>query len=202
MTLTAPPFARSKDASLKSIRDHFEMLLKRMKRVFGKISYVRVYEKHPTSQALHLHAIISGVSPFVAVGYSSKLRPMAIGVISRKGRNGVWAIRTWLKINAQACHMGNIADIELIEGDTIWAFMYVCKYLTKSQQDINVKGLRHVQTTRDIGSPKTGGDNTWHTAAYIIPQMFEPNTAIKDLNTGDVIDNNYWEEHTFYPYED
>jgi hypothetical protein len=95
-----------------------------------------------------------------------------------------------------------ICDVRLIEGEPLKAVLYVCKYLTKSQQELNVKGLRHVQTTRDIGSPHTEGEKNWHTAAYIIPTFFPPNARITDLNTGEIIDNNYWEVHNFYPYDD
>ena len=187
---------------MDNIRKSLDAFFKRVKRVFEEIEYVRVYEKHPTSQAVHCHVIICGLSPYVAVGCSAKMRPMAIGVLARNSRNGVWAIKTWIKKTAGDLDMGYIADIKRLEGSPEQAAFYVTKYLTKAQEELHVKGLRHVQVTSGIGSPEKGEDNNWNTAAYIVPQMFAPNTAIKDLNTGDVIDNDYWEKHSFYPYED
>lgn len=98
--------------------------------------------------------------------------------------------------------MGLICDVRRIKGDTTSAVLYVTKYLTKSQQDLQIKGLRHVQTTRKIGSPKNEGELDWNTAAYITASMFAPNAKITDINTEQVIDNQYWEVHSFYPYED
>ena len=202
LTLTANRWRRSAWGSMDNIRKSLDAFFKRVKRVFEEIEYVRVYEKHPTSQAVHCHVIICGLSPYVAVGCSAKMRPMAIGVLARNSRNGVWAIKTWIKKTAGDLDMGYIADIKRLEGSPEQAAFYVTKYLTKAQEELHVKGLRHVQVTSGIGSPEKGEDNNWNTAAYIVPQMFAPNTAIKDLNTGDVIDNDYWEKHSFYPYED
>lgn len=202
VTFTAHRNTTTKQASLQNIRGNVEKLFKRVKRVFGDISYVRTFERHPSSKRIHAHFIVSGLCPYVAVGYSEKLQPMAIGVLTRKARDGFWSVKTWFKIQAQDVGMGMICDVRKIEGEPDKAVLYVCKYLTKSQQELNVKGIRHVQTTRDIGSPKGKGDMEWQTASYIIARMFPANTAITDINTGKIIDNNYWERHSFYPNED
>lgn len=202
VTFTAHKNTRSKQASLQNIRSNIDKLFKRVKRVFGSVSYVRTFERHPTSRAIHAHFIVCGLSPYVAIGHSVKHRPVAFGVIRRATRNGVWSVKTWFKIQTQDVGMGMICDVRLIQGEPLFAVLYVCKYLTKSQQELDVKGLRHVQTTRDIGSPKNEKIHEWQTAAYIVPQYFAPNTAILDVNTGKTIDNNYWEVHNFYPYDD
>jgi len=202
VTLTAHSQTRSKNASMDNLRQNLDRFWKRVKRVFGDIEYVRTFEKHPTSEAVHVHYIVSGLCPFVAVGCSAKLRPMAIGTTTRKGRNGVWSIKTWFKITAQECAMGYIADVRLLAGEITRAIWYVTKYLTKEQSDLHVKGLRHVQTTRGIGSPKSMGELEWETANYIVAKMFAAGTHITDLNTGEIIDNNHWEKHSFYPHED
>jgi hypothetical protein len=200
LTLTANRHKRTAWGSLDNIRSNLDRLFKRVKRVFGGIEYVRVFEKHPTSQAIHCHIIISGLSPYVAVGYSAKLRPMAVGVLKRTGRNGVWSLKTWIKKIAQELDMGFIADIQLIIGDAAKAVWYVCKYLTKSQEDLHVKGLRHVQVTKGIGSPQMETlDLVWQTAYYITAKMLVPNASVVDINTGRTIDNNYWEHTNYYP---
>lgn len=202
VTFTAHRNTRSQQGSLANIRKNFDAMLKRVKRVFGKVQYVRTYEKHPTSQAIHMHVIMSSLSPFVAIGCSVKLQPVAIGTTTRRGRNGFWAVQTWFKKNAQELTMGLICDVRRLTGEVERAIWYVTKYLTKAQQEFNVKGLRHVQTSRAIGSPKKMGDMVWSTAPYITARMFDPNTQIKDLNTGEIIDNDHWEKHSFYPHED
>lgn len=195
LTLTANSQTRSHVRSLDNIRKHLDAFFKRVKRVFGEIEYVRVYEKHPSSQAVHVHIIISGLSPFVAVGQSSKLQPMAFGVVRRSTRNGVWSVKSWVKKTAMELHMGYIADVQRITGETTKAVWYVCKYLTKAQSDLHVKGLRHVQVTKGIGSPPDiEKQGEWNTAFYVQERMFPVGTQIKDLNTGDTIDSSYWEQ--------
>jgi hypothetical protein len=202
LTLTANRWKRTAWGSMDNIRKHLDAFFKRVKRVFGEIQYVRVYEKHPTSQAVHCHVVISGLSPYVVRGCSSKLQEMAIAVLSRHSRDGTWTIRTWIKKTANDLEMGYIADIKRLEGSPEQAAYYVTKYLTKAQEELHVKGLRHVQVTRGIGSPQREENQLWEVAAYIVPTMFAPNARIVDLNTGEIIDNGYWEKHSFYPYED
>jgi len=203
VTLTAREDERTHVGSLKNIRERIDKLIKRAKRVFGEdIEYVRVYEKHPSSEAVHVHFIMCGLSPYVAIGYSQKLQPMAFGVLTRASRNGVWSTKTWFKKNADALQMGYIVDIKRLEGSPEQAAFYVTKYLTKAQHELHVKGLRHVQVTRGIGSPPHEDNKAWQTASYITANMFQPNASIKDLNTGETINNDYWEQHGFYPYED
>jgi len=203
LTLTANRHKRTAWGSMDNIRSKLDAFFKRCKRVFGEIQYVRVYEKHPTSQAIHCHIVISGLSPFVAQGYSVKLKPMAIGVLSRGVRNGVWAVRTWVKKTAEELDMGFIADVRLIDGEPGRAVWYVTKYLTKGQAELHVRGLRHVQVTKGIGSPPDGeeDDAEWNVTAYITSKMFAPGAKIKDLNTGEIVDNSHWEVHSFYPID-
>lgn len=202
LTLTAHSNTTTAQSSLNNIRANIERLLKRAKRVFGDLSYVRTFERHPTSKRIHAHFIIAGLAPYVERGRSKRGIETFRSSQNRSGRRGIWAVRTWFKINAQECQMGMICDVRLIVGDVVSAVLYVCKYLTKAQQDLDCKGLRHVQTSRDVGSPKQKGDENWSTAAYIVATMFPVNTAIVDLNTGKVIDNNFWEHTGFYPNED
>lgn len=203
LTLTASSLTRAATSSLANIRDNLEAFFKRIKRVFGEIEYVRVYEKHPSSEAIHVHIIICGLGPFVAIGCSAKLRAMAIGTTTRHGRNGVWSIKTWVKKIAQEISMGYIADIKRLDGTPEQAAFYVTKYCTGKQADLHVKGLRHVQVTAGIGSPPKSDENVWATAAYLTPDMVGHKTTVKDLNTGFVLEgDNYWEIHSFYPYDD
>jgi len=202
VTLTASSLTRSQLESLANIRDNLEKLFKRMKRVFGHIEYVRVYERHPTSEALHVHMILSGLTPFVVHTLSKRLKRVSTGVLVRKGRKGTWTVRTWLKKVAQECKMGYICDVQHIEDGPLQAMFYITKYLMKALQDIKIAYLRHVQTTKGIGSPTQEKQEGWNVGHYITARDFLPGTVVTDMNTGTIVDNNYWEVYSLYPWND
>lgn len=201
VTLTAHENTRTTLSSLTNLRANIDTLIKRVRRVFGDdIEYVRVFEKHPTSDAIHCHMIMSGLTPYVVNGCSTKLRPMTINCLTRKGRSGTWTVKTWFKKVARELGMGYEADVQLIEGDTKRVTHYVTKYLTKDMQSIDIPYLRHVQVTRGIGSPEFEKSYEWTPVSYITARTFdEPNTVVTDIDTGEIIDNNYWEHTGFYP---
>jgi len=202
VTLTASPDTRTTIASLHNIRSNIDRLIKRVRRVFGKehIQYARTFELHPTSDAVHVHFIMTGLTPYVVNGFSVKHRPMSLGVLTRKGRSGTWTVQTWFKKTCQALGMGYIADVQHIEGDTAKVAFYVTKYLTKEQGRLNMPYLRHVQVTQGIGSPEFEENHTWTPVSYITSTTFtEPNTRVLDLDTGFTVDNNWWEHTGFYP---
>lgn len=201
VTLTAHSNKRTEIASLMNLRDNIDRLIKRIRRVFGlPIEYVRVFEVHPTSEAVHVHFVMSGLTPFVVNGFSIKHRPVSIGVMSRSGRVGTWSVKTWFKKTCQELKMGYIADVQKIEGEQTRVAFYVTKYLTKEQGKITVPYLRHVQVTQAIGKPQFDENHTWIPVSYVTSRTFdEPNTKITDLDTGFIVDNNYWEHTGFYP---
>lgn len=203
LTLTANSRTRERVTSMDNLRTNLDAFFKRVKRVFGHIEYVRVYEKHPTSDAVHVHIVICGLAPFVKFNVSKKGVKTAKGTYERKGRKGTWTVRTWVKKNAGDLKMGYIADVQKIQGEPVKAVWYVTKYLTKAQADLHVKGLRHVQVTSGIGSPKNEAefDYEWNVTAYIVADMFEAGAKILDINTGETIDNAHWENHSFYPVD-
>lgn len=200
MTLTANENTRTTLASLDNLRSNIDRLIKRMRRVFGTpLEYVRVFEKHPSSEAIHVHFIITGLTPFVAHGFSAKHQRVSVGVNTRSNYS-CWTVKTWVKIIARELGMGYIADVRKFEGEVSKAAWYLTKYLTKELQAIDVPYLRHVQVTQGIGAPKFEASYTWDTASYITPYTFsEPNTRVTDIDTGRIIDNNYWEVQGYYP---
>lgn len=204
VTLTAHPETRSEYASLENIRAKIDRLIKRVRRVWGNdIEYVRVFEPHPTSKAIHVHFIMSGITPYVVPGCSIKLRPMAVGVLSRKGHRGTWATQTWFKMVCHELKMGYMAHVKHLEGNAEKTAFYITKYSTKDQGAIHVRYLRHIQVTQGIGKPQFEDTYVWTPASYITPYTFtEPNTRVTDLDTGLVIDNDFWEHTGFYPNED
>jgi len=205
VTLTARSTQRTTLASLTNLRSNIDRLIKRVRRVFGlPIEYARVFEPHPTSQAVHVHLIMHGLTPFVVHGFSVKHRPVSIGVMTRKGHRGTWTVKTWFKKICDELKMGYMADVQYIQGETEKVAWYVTKYLTKDQGSIDVPYLRHVQVTQGIGKPQFDGEeHTWIPVSFITARTFdEPNTSMLDIDTGKVIDNNFWEHTGFYPDND
>lgn len=200
ITLTAHEHRRSAAASLANIRDNLDKLFKRLRRVFKHVEYVRVYEKHPTSDARHAHLVASGLSPFVALERAHSGNRTFIPLLERKAHRGTWSIKTLFKKLAREIGMGYQADVQRIDRahDSI---RYVTKYLTKSFQDLHEKGLRHVQTTRGIGSPKPETVYKWKTVSFVTARDFQPGDVVVDLQTGEALDSDYFEEHDYYPIE-
>lgn len=199
ITLTANENLRGRVESLQNIRTNLDALFKRVRRVWPDFQYGRVFEKHPTSDAAHVHIVACGLSPYVARTVNrngtERFKPLEV----RTGYRGTWAIKTWFKRNARDLGMGYQADVQAPRGDAAAAAWYLTKYLTKDAQAIDMPYLRHVQVSQGIGTPQFEAKYQWTPASYIVATMFEPNAQITDLDTGNVIDNNYWEHTGFWP---
>jgi hypothetical protein len=124
---------------------------------------------------------------------------MSLAVEKRPFRSGCWALQTWLKNNAEDCGMGYMAHVKNIPGPK--AINYVTKYLTKELQDIDIKGLRRVQTSSGIGAPGQEKQEGWKVTDFITARDFRPGAKVLDLNTGEIIGNDHWEVHSLYPWE-
>lgn len=199
LTLTAHSRMRSAAASYKNLQSGIDVMMKRVRRVFGKVDYVRVFEKHPTSDALHAHLCISNLTPYVHGGGHKNHQYGYIGVLERCQDGGSWSIRTWVKKTAQECRIGYMAECAQLRSS--YAVTYATKYLTKASQDITIKGVRHVQTTRGIGSPQGESDRIWQVGDYVTVKDFASGERLIDLQTGEVLDADYWNEFDEYPPE-
>lgn len=200
LTLTSKGTIRGEYESYQALQKGIELLLKRARRVFGVLRYVRTYEHHKVDRTLHAHIIINGLSPFVVNGCNAKCVPAQLAVENRPFRDGCWKLQTWIKNNAMECGMGFMAHEKSIP--TAKAINYVTKYLTKDLQGFEIKGIRRVQCSAGIGSPGNESEGGWKVGSYITARDFAPNAAIYDLNTQETINNAYWEQHTWYPQED
>lgn len=200
ITLTAHEHLRSAAASLANIRDNLDKLFKRLRRIFKHVQYVRVYERHPTSQARHAHVVMCGLSPFVAREVVRSGADTFVPLLARTSHRATWALKTWFKRTAREIGMGYQVDCQKIDnaGNSIG---YVTKYLTKSFQDLHEKGLRHVQTTREIGAPKQEAVLQWKVVSFVTARDFLPGDIVSDLQTGEVLDSEYFAEHDYYPIE-
>jgi len=200
ITLTAHEHLRSAAASLKNIRENLDKLFKRLRRIFKHVNYVRVYEKHPASDARHAHLVASGLSPFVLRETTRTGAISYVPLLSRQSFKGTWAIKTWFKKTARAIGMGYQVDCQKIDNPHD-GIRYVTKYLTKSFQDLHEKGLRHVQTSREIGSPSPEAAYSWKVVSFVSARDFTAGDTILDLQTGELLDTEYFEEHDYYPIE-
>jgi len=199
MTLTAPENKRGRIESYKALQHGIDVLIKRFRRAFGGIEYVRVYEKHPTSDALHAHFIIAGLADFVSVTVAKNGKTKYKATNFRKGKRGYWALRTFVKKTAHASGLGYIADCKPITKDG-GAVRYVTEYMTKDAQEIDIRGLRHVQTTRRIGSPKQPANKSLYTAYRLSKRDVLANLKVLDVDTGETLASEFWKENNTYPH--
>lgn len=193
MTLTARPEDEGFEQSYKAMQRGIDVLMKRIRRVFGDVDYVRVFEAHNTRDALHAHFIVRGFVNFVAVGASVKHVPMFVPSDERVPSARMWALRTWLKKTAWECGLGYIADIQEIQ--TLYAVNYVVKYLTKAGQRFKIKGLRHVQTSRGIGGLRQPTEYTWKVGFHVDTFDFPDGTSVLVQETGEILHPNMWDDN-------
>jgi len=184
VTLTAHERDRSAAGSLKNLRKGIDNVIKRARRVWEGISYVRVFEKHKKG-AYHAHLIVSELSARVSrtvnrnktVSYS----PADNGATGR-----TWGVQTWFRRACRACKMGYMVTVRHLDNDQ-QAVRYVVKYMTKSAQQFYARNLRRIQTSDKIGSPirkKRGG---WTAAKYVWASDLPQGANLVDLNTKEVI---------------
>jgi len=199
LTLTSKGSIREQLASYRALQTGIDKFMKRIRRVHGEIDYVRTFEAHKKQGTLHAHFIISGLQPFVVPGCWSNLVPGFLAVTRRDARRGFWGLQTYLKTIAFECGMGYMADARPLP--SYQAVNYVTKYLTKELQDIQIKGLRHVQTTRKIGSPDMASQYIWQVADFVTARDFMPGERIFDLQEGSEVNSDYFEQFDAYPPE-
>lgn len=170
--------------------------MKRLKRVFGKVEYVRVYEIHKKG-AFHLHIIICGLCARIE-RYTARSGRMGFRPASSATNSASWAVNTWWKKTAGKCKMGYIAEIKRIPSGE--AVGYITKYLTKSAQAFDMPHLRRVQTSRGIGSPKNAGVEIWQVTGHLWGGDIGYQ-AFVDLDEKRSIPASYWQNEIVYPVD-
>jgi len=196
VTLTSHERLRDDERSLANIRSNMDRLIKRVRRVWKSVEYIRVYERHK-KQGYHAHLLVSGLSPFVeklktpaGVEY---FRPSLSG-----GKVGFWQVKTWFKRTARDLEMGYMVDVQTLEGLS-HALSYVLKYLTKAAQEFYVKNLRRIQTTRRIGSPRSAGDGSWTSQECMFRGNLPQGARLYDASVRVWVSEQYWSENITYP---
>jgi len=195
LTLTAHENIRTPAGSLDNIRKNLDRLFKRVRRVWGKIEYVRVYEKHKKG-AFHVHAIITGLSLRVQ-RKRAKNDQIHYKPCEDSAAVGTWGVQTWFRRNCRQIGLGFMVHIVRTE-TTAKTVNYICKYLLKACQDFNEKYLRRIQTSQGIGSPFERGSGDWNVVTSIWRGMLG-DCELTDLNLKMTIPQSYWRDNIVYP---
>lgn len=198
VTLTAHENLRGKGQSLANIRDNLDRLFKRLRRIYERISYVRVYEVHK-SGAFHAHLLVAGLSNRVSVRKAGNgqqyFRPRKENETGKS-----WSVKTWWKKTCREMGMGYMVDCQPL-AETQHAVRYVLKYMTKEAQRFECKNLRRVQVTTDIGSPGKTPETGWNPALHVTRWDVPPGGTLIDLNEKIRVEPEYWQDNDVYPPE-
>lgn len=197
LTFTASGWVKTVSESLIRIRRGLDLFFKRARRIWDVLEYARVYELHPKRGVLHVHVVIFGLTDFVARRRAGNGKNVFAALDMRTGHKGTWTIRTFVKKIALECGMGYIADVRNIPVGR--AVHYVTKYLTKDQQKIDVKNLRHVQVSQGVGSPPKKDTGYWHTGRRIFKKDLYGDEKLYDADKRVIVSNGYWRDNEFYP---
>lgn len=195
ITLTAHEDLRGRSVSLQNIRGNLDRLFKRIRRVWGSVDYVRVFETHKTG-AFHAHIVLSGLSDrvqrYVAKNGQEYYRPTDI----LRG-HGNWGCQTWFRRNARQIGMGYMVDTKRIQ-TVSQVVNYITKYMTKEAQAFYEPHLRRIQTGGQIGAANPRGDGGWTVAKCVWGGDVQYG-KLRDANLKIVIEPDYWRENVVYP---
>jgi len=193
-TLTAHSKARGLK-SLANLRRAWDTLMKRMKRLYGKFQYCRVFERHRDG-SYHLHAIAS-----FHFGDIKERRAKKDGTKTKYS--------VWLKKNATSLGLGyytHADDIERNHGGYIAS--YVTKYMTKLSDAARTEygRIRRIQVSQGWTKwNKPDETMTWQVESGIFEQDMwqaaKDNLTYVDVQTGERLTYDNFIEHIVYPPE-
>lgn len=196
VTLTAHENTRTPENSLHNIRSNIDRLFKRLRRIYEKLDYVRVYEVHKKG-AFHAHLVISGLSARVQKHTARNgvhyWRPTLA-----EGGKGNLSIRTWFRRTTRNLGMGYMVDVQKVDGIS-QVIKYIVKYLTKDAQAFTAKGLRRVQTTQRVGGLSTYGSGAWRVKARVFRSDVPQGARLYDADRRVFLPDGYWQENLTYP---
>lgn len=170
-------------ASLENLKVGFDKLRKRLKRRFGDIEYVRVYEEHE-SGAIHLHALIS------ADFGDYKQRP-----------DGSW-YSPWLAKQAKQLGLGWRTHAELATGNPAQVATYIGKYMTKQSKSFAAltKKTKRIATTQGFAKAEADNEYQWVVRSLITDDdLFRDGRPWLDLTTKSQITLDDFTDGEIYP---
>lgn len=196
ITLTAHEDHRTPENSLENIRTNIDRYIKRLRRIYGKIEYVRVYEVHKKG-AFHAHLILHGLSARLQKGTARTGSEYFAPTDVPKGK-GNWSIRTWFRRTSRKLHMGYMVDVQRVDSISE-VTNYIVKYLTKAAQNFNAKFLRRVQTSQGVGGLRQGGASGWNIGARVFRSSIPSGARLYDDDRKLWVGDDYWKENLTYP---
>lgn len=188
--------------SVSFIRKNWDRLLKRLKRVYGDFSYIRVIEMHK-SRVLHIHLMLSFHHADLHTGYHANGKKYSYSPSFKK-------ILT-------DCGFGYITDNQNVVDDSGshanagLVTGYITKYMSKQKEDfadaVKDYRLRRVVVSRDIGSPKDAPaiDEWWLWNFLTLGNILDAEKSGSywiDLDTGEKIERGNFKDNDFYPPPD
>lgn len=197
ITVTAAEWYREQSKSLANLRQGLDRLFKRIRRVWGKIEYVRVYEIHEKG-AFHAHLVMSGLSRRVsyrrARSGQRSYQPSAVRGLE------TWSLKTWFKKTCRSLKMGYMVDVQEVDGIQK-VVNYVCKYMTKAAQAFDEPNLRRIQASGGIGAANARKEPAgWHVANHVWASDAR-GMPLYDAQLKLQIPGSYWNNNIVYPPE-
>jgi len=203
-------------ASLKNLRVHWDVLLKRMRREYGKFPYIRVFEKHEDG-SYHVHALLGFHFP-------------ATDLKTRKSKNGNETsystliddyVRRKPKPRQKTVKVGKRVLAALPRGATHglgWyhhaenlihaygAAKYVTKYMTKGDDKME-NGLRRIQASQGFPKPpRDAAQYEWRVYSGFSEedawQHWSVGADVVDVSRKRVLTPDDFENGTLWPPED
>jgi hypothetical protein len=192
-TLTAHSKKRGK-ASLDNLRRAWDTLMKRMKRMYGKFQYCRVYERHKDG-SYHLHAIAS-----FHFGDIKERRAKVDGTRTKYS--------VWLKRNATELKLGYYTHADDIERNhSGYIASYVTKYMTKLSDTAygEFGRIRRIQVSQGWTKWKADNQKMWEVSSGVfemdVLDAASDGYRYVDIATGEVLSYDNFIEHVVYPIE-
>lgn len=157
-TITLPAELHESRMTAQRIKNNWDKLMKRLKRMYGKFSYVRVLEQHSTGN-WHVHLLAS----FLVTDLKTKWHED--GTIDYQ-YSDILKRETFPDCGfGYMCSAANLTH----NGETSAtqkAIGYVTKYMTKrdeeTESDAKAVNLRMIQTSRDIKFKGDASEETWY----------------------------------------
>jgi len=196
VTLTAHEKKRTPENSLENIRSNIDRLFKRLRRIYEKVDYVRVYEVHKKG-AFHAHLVVAGLSERLQKHTTPAGVEYWRPTLLQRGNNN-WSIKTWFIRTCREFEMGYKVDVQKVH-ELSQVTRYIVKYLTKDAQNFSVKHLRRVQTSQRVGGLRTTGDGTWRIGARVFRQSVPQGGYLWDADKRLQVPDAYWRTHLTYP---
>lgn len=197
ITITAAEWYREAAKSLENLRRGLDLLFKRIRRVFGKVEYVRVFEVHKNG-AYHAHLVMCGLASYVEKRRAQN-GCMAFTPTNKKGRY-IWSLQTYLKKTCRSLKMGYMVDVSRVNG-TAQCVNYICKYITKDTQAFMCRNLRRIQTSSKIGACASRDTAKGWIVAQHVWASDAAGMPVYDANLKITINPSFWRENIVYPPE-